>query len=141
VTRVLIVDDQPSFRRQLRALLDRAGLNVVGEAYDIPDAETKTRATRPDLAIVDVMLPEINGVEGAARLKALAPDLRVILVSAYPDRINLLRQAAHDAGAEMFVAKDDLDLAMARSWNNDDASSRRLDNTSSRLRDDASPMR
>lgn len=116
MTRILIVDDQPSFRRQLRALLERAGLNVVGEACDIPDAERKTRATCPDLAIVDVMLPEINGVDGAARLKALAPNLRVILVSAYPDRVNLFRQAAQNVGAEMFVAKDDLDLAMVRGW-------------------------
>lgn len=119
MTRVLIVDDQPNFRRQLRALLERAGLNVVGEAYDIREAERKTRAMYPDLAIVDVMLPEINGVDGVARLKTLAPNLRVILVSAYADRINLFRQAARDAGAEMFVAKDDLDLEMVRSWTNE----------------------
>lgn len=119
MTRVLIVDDQPSFRRQLRALLERAGLNVVGEAHDIPDAETKTRTTCPDLAIVDVMLPGINGVEGTARLKTIAPRLRVILVSAYADRVNLFRQAARAAGAEMFIAKDDLDLEMVRSWNNE----------------------
>ncbi|MCX7840974.1 MAG: response regulator transcription factor, partial [Anaerolineae bacterium] len=116
---VLIVDDQPVFRRQLRALLEHAGLDVVGEARDILDAERKTRATHPDLAIVDVMLPGISGVEGTARLKALAPNLRVILVSAYADRINLFRQAARDAGAEMFVAKDDLDLEMVRSWNDE----------------------
>lgn len=116
MTRVLIVDDQPSFRHQLRALLERAGLNVVAEAHNIPDAERKTRAMHPDLAIVDVMLPGINGVEGTARLKALAPNLRVILVSAYADRINLFRQAARNAGAEMFVAKDELDLEMVRGW-------------------------
>ncbi len=116
MTRILIVDDQPSFRRQLRALLERAGLDVVGEAGDISEAERKTRATHPDLAIVDVMLPRINGVDGTARLKAIAPNLRVILVSAYPDRVNLFRQAAQNVGAEMFVAKDDLDLAMARAW-------------------------
>jgi DNA-binding NarL/FixJ family response regulator len=116
MTRVLIVDDQPTFRRQLRALLQVAGLQVVGEAGDIPAAEKIIRATPLDLAIVDVMLPGINGVEGAARLKAIAPNVRVILVSAYPDRVNVFRQAARDAGAETFVAKDDLDLAMARSW-------------------------
>lgn len=119
MTRVLIVDNQPAFRRQLRALLEHAGLDVVGEARDIPDAERKTRATHPDLAIVDVMLPGINGVEGTARLKAIAPRLRVILVSAYADRINLFRQVARDAGAEMFVAKDELDLEMVRSWNDE----------------------
>lgn len=117
MTRVLIVDDQPTFRRQLRALLQVAGLEVVGEAGDIPEAETQVCATHPDLAIVDVMLPGINGVEGTRRLKSLALNLRVILISAYPDRVNVFRQAAHDAGAETFIAKDDLDLAMVRSWN------------------------
>lgn len=116
MTRVLIVDDQPNFRRQLRALLERAGLNVVAEAHTILDAERKTRATHPDLAIVDVMLPGINGVEGTARLKAIAPRLRVILVSAYADRSDLFRQAAHAAGAEMFVAKDELDLDIVQGW-------------------------
>ncbi len=117
MSRVLIVDNQPSFRRQLRALLERAGLDVVGEAGDIPEAERETRATHPDLAIVDVMLPGINGVDGTARLKAIAPNLRVILVSAYRDYADVFRRAAKEVGAEMFVAKDDLDLAMARSWN------------------------
>jgi two-component system, NarL family, response regulator NreC len=117
MTRVLIVDDQPTFRRQLRALLQVAGLAIVGEAGDIPEAETQVCATHPDLAIIDVMLPGINGVEGTRRLKSLAPNLRVILISAYPDRVNVFRQAARDAGAETFIAKDDLDLAMVRSWN------------------------
>ncbi|MBI5301092.1 MAG: response regulator transcription factor [Chloroflexi bacterium] len=121
MTRVLIVDDQPAFRRQLRVLLKLAGLDIVGEASDIPEAEAQVRATSPDLAIVDVMLPGINGVEGAPRLKALAPNLRVILVSAYPDRVNVFRQAAQDAGAEAFIVKDDLDLEMVRSWKSDGA--------------------
>jgi hypothetical protein len=59
----------------------------------------------------------LNGVEGAARLKALAPNLRVIPVSAYPDRVNVFRQAAQDAGAEVLVTKDELNLEMVRSWN------------------------
>ena len=114
--RVLIVDDQPAFRRQLRVLLKLAGFDIIAEASDIPEAEAQVRATSPDLAIVDVMLPGINGVAGAPRLKALAPNLRVILVSAYPDRVNVFRQAAQDAGAAAFIVKDDLDLEMVRSW-------------------------
>jgi DNA-binding NarL/FixJ family response regulator len=114
--RVLIVDDQSAFRRQLRALLTRAGFDVVGEARDIAEAEKQVRDTRPDLAVVDVMLPGINGLEGAARLKAIAPELRTILVSAYRDRANLFRSAAKQVGAEAFFAKDDLDLEVVRTW-------------------------
>ena len=54
--RVLIVDDQPAFRAQLRCLLRKAGFDVVGEACDIPEAEALVRSLRPDLAAVDVML-------------------------------------------------------------------------------------
>lgn len=116
MTRVLIVDDQPVFRVQLRRLLRRAGFDVVGEAGDIPAAEALVRSLRPDLAVVDVMLPGITGLDGAPRLRALAPGLRVILISAYADQADPLRLAAREAGAETFVAKDDLDLRLVETW-------------------------
>ena len=116
MTRVLIVDDQLAFRRHLRHLLAHAGLTVAGEAGDIPEAEALVRALQPDLAVVDVMLPCINGLEGTPRLKALAPTLRVILVSAHRDRADAFRTAAEEVGAEAFVAKDDLDASVARAW-------------------------
>jgi DNA-binding NarL/FixJ family response regulator len=117
MTRVLIVDDKPAFRRQLRQLLTRAGLTVVGEAGDIPEAETLVQALQPDLAVVDVILPDVNGLEGTPRLKALAPNLRVILISAHRDRAELFQAAAEEAGAEAFISKDDLDLEVVRAWN------------------------
>lgn len=114
MTRVLIVDDQPAFRRQLRALLDRARLEVVGEAGDIAAAETLAKSLQPDLAIVDVVLPGMSGIEGTPRLKALAPNMRVILVSAYHEQV--LRASAREAGAEAFIPKEELDLPMALQW-------------------------
>jgi len=122
VTRVLIVDDQPAFRRQLRTLLDRAGLEVVGEAGDIPSAETQAQSLQPDLAVVDVLLPGVSGIEGTPRLKALAPNMRVILVSAYHER--LLHASAQAAGAEAFIPKDELDLSVALSWNENEENQR-----------------
>ncbi len=116
MTRVLIVDDQPVFCRHLRHLLSRAGLTVVGAVGDIPQAEELVVSLQPDLAVVDVMLPGINGLEGTRRLKALLPSLRVILVSAYADRAAMLHKAAASVGAEEFVSKEDLSLAVARSW-------------------------
>jgi len=121
MTRVLIVDDQPSFRGPLRQLLAYAGLTVIGEAKDIPEAESLVQTLQPDLAVVDVMLPGISGVEGTARLKALAPTLRIILISAHRNQANLFRAAAEVAGAEAYFAKDDLDLGVVRAWKGGDA--------------------
>lgn len=115
MTRVLIVDNQPAFRRQLRALLSRAGLEVIAEADDIASAEEVVRSRQPDLAIVDVLLPGVSGIAGAMLFKTLAPKMRVILVSAYHE--NLLKASAQAAGAEAFIPKDELDLDMALQWN------------------------
>jgi DNA-binding NarL/FixJ family response regulator len=119
MTRVLIVDDQPAFRCQLCRLLTYAGLDVVGEAADIPAAEALAQQLHPDLAVVDVMLPGINGLEGVGRLKAQVPNLRVVLVSAHVDRAEMLQDAAASAGAEGFVPKDQLDVAVVRAWGRD----------------------
>ncbi len=114
--RVLIVDDQPSFRRRLRQLLTEAGLVVVGEAGDMLEARVLTRSLHPDLAVVDVNLPGESGVSGTPQLIALVPTMRVILVSAYQDRAQVLQKSAVEAGAEAFVAKDDLELDLVKKW-------------------------
>jgi DNA-binding NarL/FixJ family response regulator len=116
MTHVLIVDDQPDFRRRLGQLLVCAGLAVVGEAGDIPAAEGIVRTLRPDLAVVDIELPGVNGLEGTRLLKALDPALRVILISAYRDRAELFRTAAQAAGAEAFIPKDELDWQVVLDW-------------------------
>jgi DNA-binding NarL/FixJ family response regulator len=114
--RVLIVDDQPSFRRHLRHLLTYAGLMVVGEAGDMRAARELTQNLQPDLAVVDVNLPGENGVSGTPRLMALAPKMRVIPVSAQDDRARVLQQSALESGAEAFIPKDDLELAVVEKW-------------------------
>ena len=114
--RVLIVDDQPAFRRQLRQLLTQAGLIVVGEAGDMLEAKELTRNLHPDLAVVDVSLPGETGVSGTPQLMMLAPKMRVILVSAYHDSAQVLQKSAMEAGAEAFVPKDDLELEVVKKW-------------------------
>jgi len=116
MTRILIVDDQPAFRQQLRQLLTHAGLTVVGEAGDILTAEKLVLELRPDIAVIDVMLPGPSGLDGTPRLKALASGLRVILISAYHDRAQVFQTSAAEVGAEAFIPKDDLDLDVVRSW-------------------------
>jgi NarL family two-component system response regulator LiaR len=114
MTRILIVDDQPSFRRRLRQLLAQAGLTVVGEAGDIPQAKELVLKLNPDLAVVDVILPGESGVDGTPQLTALAPCMRVILVSAYHDQV--LRKKAVESGADGFYPKDDLELGVVAGW-------------------------
>jgi DNA-binding NarL/FixJ family response regulator len=116
MTRVLIIDDQATFRRQLKQLLAHAGWTLVGEAGSIAAAEPIVQSERPDVAIVDVMLPGANGLEGTPRLKALWPPMRVYLVSAYPDQASMLQSSAQETGAEGFIAKESLDLDVIRSW-------------------------
>lgn len=114
--RVLIIDDQVSFRRQLARLLVYAGLDVVGEANDINEAEKIARTQQPDLAIVEIMLPKMNGFDGIPALKAASSCMQIILVSAYNDRTQLLRQAAKEAGADAFFPKDELDFNVVNQW-------------------------
>lgn len=116
MTRILIVDDQASFRQRLHQLLSMAGLEIVAEAGDIPTAVELIRTKQPDLAIVDVVLPGINGLEGVALLKSVIPGLRVFLVSAHRDKAQMFQAAALHAGAEAFITKDDLDLELVSQW-------------------------
>jgi len=116
MTRVLIVDDQAVFRQQLGSVLTFAGLKVAGEAASIREALDLLPDLHADLAIVDVELPEINGIEGTALLKSAFPTLSVILVSAYSDQSELFEQAAARVGAMEFISKDRLDLEVIQSW-------------------------
>lgn len=116
MTRVLIVDDQPTFRQHLSRLLQRADMDVVAEAETIAQAEEQITLHDPDLALVDLMLPDVDGIEGTSRLTALRPRLRVILISVVTEQREAMRAAALGAGAEDFLPKDELSLELVRSW-------------------------
>jgi two-component system response regulator EvgA len=79
--RVLIVDDNRAFRAAARQLLERAGFAVVAEAESGAGAVEEASARSPDVAIVDVQLPDFDGFEVAARLTNLDAPPRVILIS------------------------------------------------------------
>ena len=80
-TTVLIVDDHPGFRRCARRLLEREGYEVVAEAPDGESAVASAREHKPQLALVDVYLPDIDGFEVAARLAGLDGPPAVVLIS------------------------------------------------------------
>ncbi len=111
-----MIDDQSTFRRHLRKLLEAAGLVVVGEASHLAQAEKLAAQLQPDLAILDIMLSGEDGLAGVPLLKAAAPHMRIILVSANSELSRYYTFAAHYLGAQSFIAKEDLGLATVRSW-------------------------
>jgi DNA-binding NarL/FixJ family response regulator len=81
MTRVLIVDDHPSFRASARAMLEAEGFDVVGEADDGPSALAATRELRPDVILLDVQLRDTTGFELCDYLCGDGAGIRVVLVS------------------------------------------------------------
>jgi DNA-binding NarL/FixJ family response regulator len=79
--RVLIVDDHQSFRASARQLLEAEGFTVVGEASDGREAIAAAQQLEPDVILLDVQLPELDGFEVAARVAQLGLDSAVVLTS------------------------------------------------------------
>jgi DNA-binding NarL/FixJ family response regulator len=80
---VLIVDDHEGFRQVVRELLEADGVEVVGEAADGESAITEAERLRPQLVLLDVQLPDIDGFEVAARLGEASDPPAVVLTSSY----------------------------------------------------------
>jgi CheY-like chemotaxis protein len=105
-TSVLVVDDDSSFRTLVARMLAGMGLVVVGEAGSVAAATMAAADLRPECVLVDVGLPDGDGVSLARSLAALPWRPRIVLTSSDPEAVT--HQAALDAGAAGFVAKDDL---------------------------------
>ena len=103
---VLIVDDHPSFRASARTLLEAEGYEVVGEAEDGASAVRAAQALHPDLVLLDVQLPDLDGFEVADRLRGLEDPPEVILTSSR-DGADYGR-CIECCGARGFVPKADL---------------------------------
>ncbi len=100
--RVLIADDQPRTRQSLRALL--ATWAPVGEIFEAVNAEQalcSVETCRPDVVLMDVRMPKVDGLEATRRLKARWPDVRVVVLSMYGE----YQEDALAAGADRFVTK------------------------------------
>src|ERR1700733_10367332 len=105
--RILIVDDQEGVRRALRSLLSSsAHLSICGEACDGLDAIAKAKTLRPDLILMDVSMPRMNGIDATRVIAKNVPESDVILVS--QNEPALLRQQAAGSAARGYVSKDDL---------------------------------
>jgi DNA-binding NarL/FixJ family response regulator len=105
--RVLLVDDEPMFLEALQALLDAdARVVVVGVAGNGPDALAIASTEQPDVALVDLALPGIDGLETIRLLLAQTPAMRVVVLSGLSDGTEAA--AAHEAGAARFLFKGGL---------------------------------
>jgi DNA-binding NarL/FixJ family response regulator len=102
---IVVVDDEFDFRLIVRALL--RGLDdvatIVGEAADGEEGLALVQRTRPDILISDVIMPGLNGVELARRVRAALPQIRTILMSSHVE--DAYRLMASDSGADVFINK------------------------------------
>jgi len=95
--RVVIADHHRLIREGLRALLEHAGVEVVGEAGDGREAVVEARRLHPDVVVMDVALPNFNGVEATRRITAELSPIRVVGLSGNADRrcvVSMLRAGA-----------------------------------------------
>jgi two-component system response regulator NreC len=84
-TRVLLADDHALIRQGLKALLEKQGFQVVGEASNGQETIRSVEETQPDVAIVDISMPILNGVDAARELKKSVPKTKVILLTQHDD--------------------------------------------------------
>lgn len=108
---MLLVDDNARYRSQLRRMIGKVCAQaVIYEAENIAEATQLVQRIPPQLVLVDVVLGDEDGIRCARRIKALSPQSRIVLISAYPDRE--FHRLGLEAGAVAFLDKKDLD-AMA----------------------------
>jgi two-component system response regulator NreC len=100
--RVLVADDHTLFRAGLRALFaSEADIEVVGEAADGEEAVRRALELRPEVVVMDLMMPIMNGIEATRELKAKLPDVKVLVLSMYDDEEHVQRLLAGGASGYM----------------------------------------
>lgn len=111
--RLLIADDHELVRRGIRGILHRHGnWVVVGEAQDGEEAVRMTSNLRPDLAILDITMPTLDGLEATRRILAVAPNTKILILSMH-ESDQMVRRVL-EAGAKGYVLKSDLTPTLVR---------------------------
>ena len=106
LVRILIVDDHELVRRGVRSILvTRPEWEICGEAADGSDAVEKARDLKPDVVLLDITMPHMNGLDAARIIRRDVPRAKVIILSQYEGAE--MRSRALEAGAEGYVSKSD----------------------------------
>jgi CheY-like chemotaxis protein len=113
-TRVMIVDDDPRFRALARTLLEARGYVIVAEAADGAEAIAAAKIVSPDAALLDVQLPDTDGLVLARTLRETGNGLRIILTSTDPTLVS--KAALAESPALAFVPKDELAITDLAPW-------------------------
>lgn len=115
--RVLIVDDSPQVRQELRTLLPLAGdIEIVGEAVDGQEAICLTHVLQPDVVLMDLEMPVLDGYEATRQIKAGFPSCRVVALTAHG--YEAARQKASQSGVDVFLVKGSSVEALIRAISN-----------------------
>ena len=110
--RLLAVDDHPLLRQGIAALIgDESGMTLVAEAENGREAIDQFRKHRPDVTLMDLLMPEMNGVEATAAIRAEFPDARIIILTTYTGDVQVA--LALNAGASGYVLKATLRTQLA----------------------------
>ncbi len=104
MTRVLLADDHQMLRQAVRRALEESGLTVVGEAGDGNEAVALTQALVPDVVLMDVSMPILDGIEATRRISASSSSARILVLTMHDE--DALRAQAIRAGAAGFLTKD-----------------------------------
>jgi DNA-binding NarL/FixJ family response regulator len=101
--RVMLVDDDRGFREMLRDLLVEDGFDVVGEASDGGEAARLASEVMPDVILMDLRMPNVDGIEGTRLVKTVLPLVQIVMLSAYGDLG--LQRGAQEAGVYCYLIK------------------------------------
>jgi two-component system, NarL family, response regulator LiaR len=104
--RILIVDDHDGLRLAIRNLLEcQRGFEICGEAKDGAAGVEKVAALKPDVVILNIVMPVMDGFEAARQIMAVSPHSRIVMLSSYKDK--QLLEEAQNVGAVCYVPKSD----------------------------------
>jgi DNA-binding NarL/FixJ family response regulator len=103
--RILLADDHPVVRQGLKTFLDlQPDMEVAGEAATGAEAVARAEELRPDVVLLDLVMPDLGGIEAARRIREVSPETKVIVLTSYAEDENVI--PALKAGASGYVLKD-----------------------------------